>query len=258
MRTDPKNTPKQKNKNDPFGSTLRLFLAACAAEVYVLAIRRYYINGTLNQVITWDDVLKYALYVGLAVAVVGLILGLTLQKAKKASPVVRRSGWWLMGVGVFLTVSSWVSREVYATGVTMMCVVIPVIMLFGILWLLYDRECFATLAILSLSMLVVWICRHGVGNAFWNTYVVIGAMVYLILLALIALATRRTEKNGGKMGILRILPSDIDTLPIYVACGISALAVVMSLLSTVAAYYTMWTLAVIIFALAVYYTVRQL
>ena len=120
MRTDPTNTPRQNKKNDPFGSTLRMFLAACAAEIYVLAIRRYYINGTLNQVITWDDVLKKTLYAGLAVAAVGLILGLALRNVKKVSPWVRRSGWWLMALGVFLTVSGWVSREVYATGVTML------------------------------------------------------------------------------------------------------------------------------------------
>jgi len=235
-----------------------MFLAACAAEIYVLAIRRYYINGTLNQVITWDDVLKKTLYAGLAVAAVGLILGLALRNVKKVSPWVRRSGWWLMALGVFLTVSGWVSREVYATGVTMMCVVIPLIMLFGILWLLYERECFVTLTILGVSMLAVWICRHGVGNTFWNTYVLIGAGIYLILLVLIALATRGAEKNGGKTGKFRVLPADADPLPIYAACGISAAAVALSLLSTVVAYYTMWTLAVIIFALAVYYTVRQL
>lgn len=257
MRTDP-NTPKRSKKNDPFGSTLQLFLASCAAEIYVLAIRRYYINGTVNQVIAWDDVLKGTIYVGLAVAAVGLILGLSLRKAGKAAPWVRHSGWWVMGLGLFLTASGWISREVYATGVTMMCVVVPMVMLLGILWLLYERECFMTLSILGASILAVWICRHGVGNLTWNTYVLVGAVVYLILLGLIALATRKAEKSDGKTQKFRILPSDADTLPIYVSCGVSAVAVAISLFSTVAAYYIMWTLAVIIFALAVYYTVRQL
>ena len=255
MQKNPANQPKQNKKDNAINSTLKLFLAGCAAEAYVLVIRRFYINGTVRQVIAWDDRLRYVLDAGLVLAAAGLILGLALHRT---SGWIRSSGWWLLGAGVFLAGSAWVSRTVYATGVTMMCVAIPILLVLGILWLLYERECAVTLTILGVSALAVWVCRHGVGNLFWNTYVMIGAAVYVVLLALTALAARKADRSGGKLGGFRFLPGDADTLPIYVACGISAAAVLVALISPVVAYYTLWTLAVIIFALAVYYTVRQL
>ena len=39
---------------------------------------------------------------------------------------------------------------------------------------------------------------------------------------------------------------------------IRRLALVLALINTVAAYYAMWALAIVVFALAVYYTVKQL
>ena len=44
----------------------------------------------------------------------------------------------------------------------------------------------------------------------------------------------------------------------YVACGLSLAAILISMISAVVAYYAMWTLAIIVFGLAVYYTVKQL
>ena len=49
-----------------------------------------------------------------------------------------------------------------------------------------------------------------------------------------------------------------DKLPVYAACGLSALALLASLLGGGISYYAMWALAAVVFALAVYYTVKQL
>lgn len=255
MPKNPANKTKQVKKNEPMKGAVKIFLAGCVAELYVLVIRRYYINGTLQQVVAWDDMLKKLLYAGLAAAAVGLIMGLALHKACGWK---RAAGWWLLGAGLFLTGASWVSRQVYETGVLMMCIVVPLGMVLGILWYLYDRECFYALTILGASTLAVWVCRHGVGNVYWNTRVMIGAVVYLLLLALLTLAVRKADKQGGSLGKVRLLPADADALPIYTACGLSAAAVLVSLFSATVAYYAMWVLAVIIFALAVYYTVKQL
>ncbi len=47
-------------------------------------------------------------------------------------------------------------------------------------------------------------------------------------------------------------------MPIYAAAGLSAVAVVLGLFSAAVAYYAMWALGIVVFALAVYYTVKQL
>ena len=84
------------------------------------------------------------------------------------------------------------------------------------------------------------------------------AVIYLVLLAAAAYLSRRASRNGGKLGKLRLLPAGADLLPIYTACGLSAAAVAAALVSLNIAYYAMWILAVVVFALAVYYTVKQL
>ena len=45
---------------------------------------------------------------------------------------------------------------------------------------------------------------------------------------------------------------------IYAACGVSAVTTVLALVSSVAAYYCIYIVAVLLFALAVYYAIRQL
>ena len=44
----------------------------------------------------------------------------------------------------------------------------------------------------------------------------------------------------------------------YLACVLSIVALAVALFSTALAYYAMWALAIVVFALAVYYTVKQL
>ena len=56
----------------------------------------------------------------------------------------------------------------------------------------------------------------------------------------------------------KLLPADADLMPIYAAAGLSAAAVVLGLFSAAVAYYAMWALGIVVFALAVYYTVKQL
>ena len=68
----------------------------------------------------------------------------------------------------------------------------------------------------------------------------------------------QADKNSGLIGKLRVLPVDADVLPVYVACGLSAAAMAAALVSTTVAYYAIWALAIVAFALAVYYTVKQL
>ena len=49
-----------------------------------------------------------------------------------------------------------------------------------------------------------------------------------------------------------------DPMPVYIGSGLCSVAVLVALFSTTLAYYAMWALAAVVFALAVYYTVKQL
>ena len=58
--------------------------------------------------------------------------------------------------------------------------------------------------------------------------------------------------------LTKLLPVKADPLPVFVACVLSIVAVAIALVNTTIAYYAMWALAAVVFALAVYYTVKQL
>jgi len=140
----------------------------------------------------------------------------------------------------------------------LMCVVVPVVMLLDILWSLYDRECAWALTILGVSLIALWVCRQELSSMYLGTFVRIAAIVYIVLLAVIAFLTHRIDQHSGKLGKFQVLPASADPLPVYVACALSVAGMVCALISTSVAYYAMWTLAIVVFALAVYYTVKQL
>ncbi|MFR3921188.1 MAG: hypothetical protein ACLTYN_03630 [Dysosmobacter welbionis] len=119
-------------------------------------------------------------------------------------------------------------------------------------------ECSWSLTILGASLIALWVCRRVLDSIFLGTYVRIAAVVYIVVLIVAAFLTNKADKNGGKLGNLQVLTAGADPMPIYAACGLSVVALAIALFSSTIAYYAMWALAIVVFALAVYYTVKQL
>ena len=254
MSKHPVSKSKPVKRNEPIRGALIFFLTGCVAELYLLVIRRFYVNGTAEQLVACDDALPYLMGAGAVVALVGLILGIAWRQVKKR----RWIGWSVFAAGAFLGGSAWMIKTFYVSALTLLCVVVPVAILLGILWSLYDRECAWSLTILGASLIAMWVCRRGLDNLYLGTYVRIAAVVYLVVLATAAVLANKAEKNGGKLGKYQMLTAGADPLPVYLACGLSAVGLVIALFSSVIAYYAMWALAIVVFALAVYYTVKQL
>ena len=245
----PKNSnskSKQVKRDEPMTGAMKFFLAGCVAELYLLIIRHFYINGTLEQVVAWDTYLTVFAGVGAVVLAAGLLLSFLWRTDKKKRVI----GWSVAGAGLFLAAASLLVRWNMAT-LTLLTVAVPVAMLLGILWSLYDRECALSLTILGTSLIALWVCYRQLSSMYLGTYVKIFAVVYILALIAVALLTRQ-----GKLS--KLLPASADPLPVYVACGLSAAAMLGALFSTIVAYYAMWTLAIVVFGLAVYYTAKQL
>lgn len=236
-----------KKDNSLFGATI-FFLAACLAEFYLLALRRYYIHGdVVTEALVWYD--RLLIFAGLGAAV--LVLGVILSVLWKANPRRRLVGWCLTALGTFFAVGSMLARIYVEPAVTLLSVVVPVLMVLTVIWAFYDRECSVALTALCGTMIVLWVCRRLFNNLTMGIPVKVLSVVYVILLA--GLCYLAKNKKLGKL-----LPADADLMPIYAATGLSAVAVVLSLFSAAVAYYAMWALGIVVFALAVYYTVKQL
>lgn len=255
MPKNPNHHSKPVKRDEPMTGAMKFFLAGCVAEIYLLLVRRFYVNGNAQQQINWYD--RY-LWILAGMGAVALIVGIVLAVMWKTDKKKRVIGWYVGGGGAFLAVSALLIRALNAPVVTLLSVVVPVVMLLVVLWGLYDRECAVALTILGMSLIFLWVCRRTFSNIYYGTLMRVAAVAFLVLLAAAVFLSWKAGQNSGKLGRLRLLPADADLLPIYTACGLSGVAVASALISLNIAYYAMWILAVVVFALAVYYTVKQL
>ena len=236
---------KPAKHNDPMGTATTVFLAGCFAELYLLMIRRFYVNGTLDQVLSWYTALPYMVIAGAVVLVAGIVLS-----AKwKRDPKKKGYAFWTMGIGLFITLSTTLIRWNMST-MSLLTVVVPVAMLLTLVWLLYDRECALTLTILSSALIMLWVCRRlGPNPAFGAALKLLGVGYILLLVGIVAIVKQKK---------FPLLNPSADPMPVYIGSGLCSVAVLVALFSTTLAYYAMWVLAAVVFALAVYYTVKQL
>lgn len=247
-----KTNSKPKNKkpvkrDEPMTSAMKFFLVGCVAELYLMIVRRYYVNGSAEQQIAWfDSYLKTFILVGVAVFAVGAVFSYLWRQNKKT----RIYAWMLGGFGVFLAAASALILW-NMSSLTLLSTLVPVVMVLGIVWSLYDRECAMSLSLLGVSLFAVWICRRQLNSIYLGTFVKVAAAVLIVVLIVIAILAKQ-----GKLS--KLLSAKADLTPVYTACALSIVALAAALVSPVIAYYAMWVLAIAVFGLAVYYTVKQL
>lgn len=246
MAKNPNGKP-MKRDNSLYGASI-FFFAACLAELYLLVLRRYYIHGDVaTEVVVWYN--RLLVFAGLGAAV--LAAGVALSVLWKADARKRLIGWCLTGTGAFFALGSLLIRTYVEPAVTLLSVVVPAVMVLTVLWAFYERECSVSLTILGASLIVVWVCRRLFSSVRLGVPVKVLAVVFVLLLGGLCYLAK-----NNKLG--KLLPANADLMPLYAACGLSAAGILVSLLSATVAYYAMWGMGLVLFALAVYYTVRQL
>lgn len=218
------------------------------AEFYLMLLRKYYIHGdVVKEALVWYDRLLVIAGIGAAV----LVAGIALSVLWKADERKRLIGWALAALGVFFCGGSLLARVFVEPAVMLLSVLVPVVMILTVLWAFYDRECSVALTALSGTMIVLWMCRRLFSNMTLGIPMKVISIVYVLLLG--GLCWLAKNKKLGKL-----LPEQADLMPIYASAALSAVAVVLSLFSASIAYYALWGLGIVFFALAVYYTVQQL
>lgn len=248
MAKKPNSKPKKPVKQDEsMVNAMKFFVVGFVAELYLMIIRRGYINGTATQQIAWYDThLKTLLFVGIAILAVGAVLSYMWRQNKKT----RVYGWIIAGFGAFVAATSALVHW-NMSSLTLLSTLVPVVMILGIVWSLYDRECALSLTALGVSLFAVWVCRHQVNSIYLGTVVKIAAAILIVALIVVAILAKQ-----GKLA--KLLSAKANLTPVYTACGLSVVALAAALVSPVIAYYAMWALAIAAFGLTVYYTVKQL
>ena len=230
--------------------------AGLVAEFYLLMMNSYFVKGSVGQVLTMMTVLKVLGIAGAALFGAGLVFWAMRRKWTRFAPAAP----WLLCIGFFFAVSSQVMLKIYPQGTTMMCVLVPVAMLLGIVFLLYPREFSLQALALTASMMAMYLIHRG-GNGNW-TGLVAGCCVFAALvIAALGIAVLKAGTNGGKLeklGGLRIVSSDGNYKLVYAVLAVCLAAILVALFVSGIAYYGLWVLAVVTFLLAVYYTVKMM
>ena len=99
MAKNPNKKAKALQKDEQMNGAMKFFLAGCVAELYLLIIRRFYINADseLSRIAWYDHYLWMLAGIGAGVLAVGLIAALTAKTItgaiviSKAPPVASRN-----------------------------------------------------------------------------------------------------------------------------------------------------------------------
>ena len=184
-KNDPRREARIAKNNRNLNSALTLFTAGFIAEFYLLLINQYFVKGSVDQVVAIAGYLEVMAIVGAAAFGAGVVLTVMRRKWTRFAA----AGKWLLGLGLFFGVSSLLMRRVYPMGTTVMCILVPVLMLLAVVFLLYQHE-FAVQAIaLTLAIASAVLLNHGSSSmpalvtAFcWAAMVLVAALLVLTVM----------------------------------------------------------------------------
>ena len=226
---------------------MRSLVCGCVAEIFLLIVRRY-ANGTMNQVVMWNErYLPILAGVGVALLAIGAIwIGV-----QRGNQFQRTVGAYVAGAGIFVAASSLLSIR-NLTFLDYLIVVVPAAAFLGIVWGLYERECAMSLTALELGTIATWVFSRTVQP--FSPYLSLSRALAVLLLAALAVMVYFL-RNGT---LKKFLSVKSDALLLYVSLALAFAGILASLVSVSAAGYAMWILALAAFGLLVYYTMKQI
>ena len=252
-KTNVKRVARAEKNNRNMNRALELLTAGFLAEFYLLLVNNYFVRGTVNQLVTMSYVLEALVFVGLALVAAGIVLLIVGKKKEKDFAKLTK---WLLIAGVFFTLSSELMLKIYPQGTTAMCIFVPVVMILGVIFLMYQREFSVQTAALALSILAMVLMNRGSGN--WSLVVKGYSICAAAVIAVMLVIAYKAQRGDGCVGSVRIFPSGADYKMLYVVLAVCLVAIVAALFVGSIAYYGVWALSVLLFILAVYYTVKML
>ena len=245
-----KRAEREKQENQALQRVFNVFLLGIAAECYLFIIYRNYIMGTPETLLVCHSFLRWGMLAGLIL----LAAGAAVAWVKRKQPKLRAGMCLMAAVGLFLLVSGWVMTSFFDKGVTAMCILTPVLTLLGLVFLLFQHECFLGTVSMAGALFTVWVCGSGLDSASWRIPVIAGSAAAVVILAVLAFLVSRVQKTGGKFRGLRIFTAECDYRVVYAVLAVSAAAILAVLAVPAAGYYLLWALGILLFAQMVSYT----
>lgn len=253
QKSNDKRVERKERSDRNMNRAVVLLIAGIVAEWYLLLVDRAYVRGNIEQFVKWFDVLGVLRWVGLALLAAGVVL----YVLRREKPQLGVFGGILTGIGVFFAFTSICMRHVYPTSVTVMCVLVPVLMILGIIYLFYQAEFSVQATALAMALGALVLLGRSQSRAV-KACAVLALLGVAAVLAGVVLLKKEDGvlKLGGKR--MRLFAPNTDyrlTLGVPALCLVLVLA---AMFAPVTAFYGTWGLALITFILAVYYTIKLL
>ncbi|MDE7242540.1 MAG: hypothetical protein K2O18_00990 [Oscillospiraceae bacterium] len=249
-----KRTEREQAENQVLRRVFSVFLLGLAAEVYLFIVYRA-VTGSIDSMLAWyQGVLPVLSWLGVALLAGGGIAAYVKRADKKLfAPLLGASG-----AGLFLALSGFVITTFSNDnkGVTTMCVLAPIAAVLGLIFLLYQHECFLSTLALSGAMFAVWVRGTSAASVLWRIPVIVGLVAGALLLAAAAWLVRKTQEKNGKLGSVRLFAVDCDYRIVYAVLGAAFVCVLLAMALPAITYYLMWALGIVMFAELVLYTTK--
>ena len=248
---------REKEEAAILNKCLGMLAVLVVAEIYFLLCYRFFVQGTMQSLVTMAGVIAVVGYIGLAAAIAGAILFAVRRRGKLA-----QGGVWLLLLGVILFAGSRLMLAIYPTGTTVMCAVVPLLALAGFVYYLYQKEFFCAGLGMGLAVAGMWLAHRAVGSAAWSSrYVIVEVVLLILVLALLAV-TVAIGRNGGKWGKAggekMIFSGTSNYALAYGALVLAAVFILVGIFAAAAALYLMWAGIALLFVMAVYYTIHMM
>jgi hypothetical protein len=169
--------------------------------------------------------------------------------------------WTLTVVFLALWGADYVVMLNYGEGIKFLCTAVAAAAVLVLIFHVYQREFFISSLVTMGGIAALWVYRR---SAIWGIITPRVYAVYalgLVLLLLCAVLARRAQRGRGLMTIqgesVRVFSSLCHYWLIYLSCAVVAVVMLASFLfGNMAAFLSIFILAVYFFALAVYSTVK--
>lgn len=249
-----KRADREQAENQTLRRVFNVFLLGLVAEVYLFLVYRAVTGSIDAMLVCYQTVLPVLSWLGLAMLVAGAAVGYVKRADRKLfTPMA-----YLGGIGLFLALSGLIMTMFSNDnkGVTTMCVLVPILAVLGLVFLLYQHECFLCTAALSGALFAVWAMSSAANSLIWRIPVTVGMVVAAALLAVVAALVHKAQQSEGKLGKARVFPVECDYRVIYGVLAIAFVCVVAAMIVPAISYYLMWVLGILLFAEMVLYTTK--